>query len=78
MSRSNALPLSLTHAVALAHIADLRAEAERHQLARAVRTRRRVPAWPATVVAALRDSLAGADRRPSQRRGTERHACVTC
>lgn len=77
MHRStSSLPLSPTHAAALAHIANLRAEAEREQLARqVVRTQRR-PAWPAAVAAALRASLAGAlpGTRP-ERRGA---ACVTC
>lgn len=41
MSRSEALPLSPTHGAALAHIADLRAEAERRQLVQAVSRRRR-------------------------------------
>lgn len=63
MTQPSTLPESATHALALAHIADLRREAELGQLARTVRRSRRqargTPAWPAVVVAALRDSLAG-------------------
>ena len=70
------LPLSLTHAVVAAHIADLRAEAERHQLARTARHARPGARWPAMVVTALRDSLAEA--LPTSRSGGRMEPCPTC
>jgi hypothetical protein len=62
MRQPNSLPLSPVHAAALEHIADLRRDAQRSQLARAARVRAsydrgRTPAWPAAVVVALRERL---------------------
>ena len=77
----NAYPESLTQGIALARIHDLRRQAEQERLARAVRRARRspdsAPAWPAALVAALRDSLAGPSSRRTPRRGTP-DACVAC
>lgn len=75
MTYTTALPLSPAHGAASARLAELRTEAERHQLARAAR-RRRAPAWPVTVAAALRDSLAAA--RPSGRAAGSGQTCPTC
>ena len=69
---ATAYPLSLTQAEAMAHLAELRADAERHRIRRAA-TRRNV-GWPATITRALRDSLASA--LPAQRRTGP--ACPTC
>lgn len=79
MTRTPALPLSLTHAAVSAHLAELRAEADRERLAHAVPRRRRSPAWPTAVAAALRGSVSSA--LPSRRKleGTGRRAsCATC
>ena len=72
MATSTAYPLSLTHAAATAHLAELRAEAEKHRIRRAA-TRRRV-AWPPAVTRLLLDSLTTA--RPTQRRTGP--VCTTC
>jgi hypothetical protein len=78
MTRSTAptLPLSPTHAAGLAHVAELRAAAERHTLVRAARPRRRATTWPPRVAAALRDSLTAA--LPSGRETGTRQTCATC
>lgn len=74
MTRSTtSLPLTPSHAAALAHVAELRAAAEHHALVRAARGRRRVQAWPPRVAAALRDSLAAA--LPV---GRTRQPCPSC
>lgn len=79
MTRTPALPLSLTHAAVSAHLAELRAEAERERLAHAVPRHRRTPAWPTAVAAALRDSVASALTSRRQLNGTGRRAsCATC
>ena len=78
MTRSTALPLSLTDAAAAAHLADLRADAERHRVVRAAR-RRRGPAWPASVVAALRESISAGLPGSRLPRGSRRATpCPTC
>jgi hypothetical protein len=72
MATPTAYPLNLTHAAAVAHLAELRAEAETHRIRRAA-TRRHV-VWPTTVARALRDSLVST--LPTQRRTSR--ACATC
>ena len=74
--RDNGYPETLTQGIALAHIHELRQQAEQERLVRSVRMARRrpgsAPTWPAALVAALRDSLGGScARRPSD-------ACVAC
>lgn len=77
MTRSTTtLPLTPSHAAALAHVAELRAAAEHHTLVRAARRRRRVPAWPPRVAAALRDGLAAA--LPVGRTTRTRQTCPSC
>ncbi|MGZ4502035.1 MAG: hypothetical protein ACXVXD_16520 [Nocardioidaceae bacterium] len=76
MTRTPALPLSLTHAAALAHIADLRAEAEREHLTRGATPTRHLRSWLAAPTAALRDRVAGA--LPGGRALGHRAPCPTC
>ncbi|MGH8970807.1 MAG: hypothetical protein ACRDV1_12755 [Actinomycetes bacterium] len=80
MTTHTSLPLSPVHAAALARVADLRREAEQARLARSVtRTRRHpAPTWPATVMAALRDSLRGTTRRPAPAPTDDRAAAICC
>lgn len=78
MSHPNLHPLSPTHAAALVRVAELRADAERHRLVRAVQRRRRVPAWPVAVATALRESLSSSDRPARHARSIDRPACATC
>ena len=63
-------------ALAQERIATLRAEADHGRLVRAARSPRRRPSWPAGVVAALRESLAG--RMPASRAVARRQPCTTC
>jgi hypothetical protein len=63
-------------AVAHERIAELRAAAQRAELVRAARSRRRAPVWPAGVVSALRESLAGV--LPSSRAVAGCQPCPTC
>ena len=67
---------SMTLALAQARIAELRSAAEHAHLVRSARSPRRAPSWPAGVVAALRDSLAGA--LPVSRASARRQPCPTC
>jgi hypothetical protein len=76
MTRTTALPPSLSFALAQERVAELRARAEHAQLVRTARGRRRSPAWPAGVAAALRDSIASSvPSRGARRRG---EPCPTC
>lgn len=59
-----ALPPSPEYAAALAHIADLRAEAAQAQLARAARRAGGRPAWPSVGANRLRQRVAAALRAP--------------
>lgn len=68
------LPLSLTHGLAQAHEADLRAEAARARLARAVRMARRGPASRRTVPTLARLTLSAAAAAVAGRR----QPCPTC
>ena len=76
MTRTPALPQSLTHAAALAHIADLRAEAEREHLTRGATQARHLPSWLAAATVALRGRVAGA--LPGGRAPGHRAPCPTC
>ena len=75
MNRTTALSPSPTYQAALEHLAELRAEAEHGRLVRAAAPPRRRPAWPANVVAALRDSLAVRPGGAAPGRG---EPCPTC
>lgn len=68
------LPRSLTEAATAARLAELRADAEREQLVRQLRSTRSRPRWPASVAAALRESLAGVLPVGAERR----EPCPTC
>jgi hypothetical protein len=72
---STSMPLSPAHGAAMAHISELRAEAERRRRAGAVRPRRR-HSWPVNVGSALRDSVAAA--LPPRPRRDRPAACPTC
>jgi hypothetical protein len=63
-------------ALAYDRIAVLRTEADRARLGGAGRAPRRGPSWPAGVVAALRESIAGA--LPASRAVVRREPCTTC
>lgn len=75
------LPLSLTHGLAQAHQADLRAEAAHARLVHAVRVVRRDPAPRRTVPALARLALAAAGAAvPRRRAGSVAggQPCPTC
>jgi hypothetical protein len=67
---------SMSLAMAQARIAELRTNAERARVVRIARGPRRAPSWPASVAAALRDSLTGA--LPASRSAVRRQTCTTC